>query len=122
MTPRRLECKFVFRRMTGRMRERAWFAMVLLALVSASCRAENPASRAAPIHTDRARYVLRPGPYGPEATIVATFTAPQDTAVYILHCNGAISWGLQQRVNDRWMDAWGAMTNGCLSAPIVVPG
>ena len=75
----------------------------------------------AAIRTDAERYILRPGPYGSEATLIATFTAPADTTVHLLHCNGAISWGLQRLAGGRWTDAWGAETNGCLSPPIVVP-
>ena len=107
-------------------------AAFVLAAAAASCapeRAPEPAADrraepvdAAAIRTDSDRYVLRPGPHGPEATIVVTFTAPRDTTAYLLHCNGAIPWGLQRREGDRWTDAWVAMTNGCLSPAIVVPG
>jgi hypothetical protein len=83
--------------------------------------AATPAVRAA-IRTDADRYVLRPGPFGEEATIVATFTAPADTTVHVLHCNGAITWGLQRLEGGRWTNAWGAETNGCFSPPFVVHG
>ena len=78
--------------------------------------AEGPA-----IEVDAPRYALRPGRYGPEATIVMTFTAPRDGAAYLVNCNGAITPGLQRRDGNRWVDAWAAETNGCLSQPIVVP-
>ncbi len=102
----------------------------LILLVMAACTAKpesgSPASAppepVVPIRTDRDRYVLRPQPFGHVATIVATFTAPRDTTVYILHCNGAISWGLQRLEGGQWTDAWAATTNGCLSPPFVVPG
>ena len=92
----------------------------VLVLASIACTPTRNAIRP-PIQTDRDHYVLAPGPIGEEATIIATFSAPKDTAVYILHCNGAIMWGLQRLVDERWIDVWGATTNGCLSAPIVVP-
>jgi hypothetical protein len=77
----------------------------------------GPASApGAAIETDRTVYELVPGPVGREARILARFRAPRD--VFLLHCNGAISWGLQRLVAGRWVDAWGAETNGCLSAPI----
>jgi hypothetical protein len=84
--------------------------------------APPPALPPAAIRTDADHYELRPGRFGREATIVATFTAPRDTSVYVLHCNGAIGWGVQRRDGDRWVDAWVVATNACLSPPIVVPG
>jgi hypothetical protein len=97
-------------------------ALALLAGAALSCtRAANPPSeKRVAIKTDAERYVMRPGPYGDEATIVAMFTAPPDTTVQILNCNGAISWGIQRRVEGRWEDAWAAVTNQCLSPPIVL--
>ena len=72
------------------------------------------------ITTDRRDYTLVRGPVGREARIVASFRAPTDQTVYIVHCNGAISWGIQKQVAGRWVDAWAAETNACLSAPIVL--
>ena len=104
-------------------------ALVLVALFAGGCvpnrEPDTPHTTPAPaaaIRTDAGRYVLRPGPFGSEATIVATFTAPADTTVHILHCNGAISWGLQRLEAGRWTNAWGAETNGCFSPPFVVNG
>jgi hypothetical protein len=74
------------------------------------------------IVTDRRDYTLAPGPVGKEARIVASFRAPLDRRVYIVHCNGAISWGMQKQVAGRWVDAWAAETNACLSPPIVLRG
>ena len=74
------------------------------------------ADRGPAIETDRTVYELLPGPVGHEARIFARFRASRD--VFITHCNGAISWGLQRLVAGRWVDAWGAETNGCLSPPI----
>lgn len=73
-----------------------------------------------PIQTDSTHYVLQPDPFGHVTTIIATFTAPKDTTVHIIHCNGAISWGLQRLEDGHWVDAWVATTNGCLSPPFVV--
>lgn len=81
-------------------------------------------TKPAPIRTDADRYLLHPRQVGQiathQATIVSRFTAPRDTTVYILHCNGAIAWGLQRLDEGVWRDAWVATTNGCLSAPKVV--
>jgi len=71
---------------------------------------------------DSSRYELTPGPYGPQARIVATFRAPADTTVWLLHCNGAIAWGLQRFTRGAWRDAWVVMTNECLSPPFVLRG
>lgn len=76
---------------------------------------------ATPIQTDARRYRFTGGPYGPQVVIVTTFTAPPDQAVYLVNCNGAITTGLQRKEGERWIDAWIAMTNACLSQPIVVP-
>lgn len=109
--------------MTRPARTAAWAALGLAALVFGACARDAGAPRhpPAPIRTDRDRYLLRPGRFGHETTIVVRFTAPRDTTVHILHCNGAISWGLQRLEEGRWANAWVATTNGCLSAPLVVP-
>jgi hypothetical protein len=98
-------------------------AGLFVALVVAGCGAEPPApgDATAPLVTDARRYVLRPARVGSEATIIALFRAPADRPVHVLHCNGAISWGLQKKVGGRWVDAWITETNGCLSPPLVVP-
>lgn len=75
----------------------------------------------APIQVDRTQYAFENGPYGPEIRIAATFTAPADQTVYLVNCNGAITTGLQRLVGDRWIDAWIATTNSCLSPPIEIP-
>lgn len=101
---------------------------VLLAVLLAACATPEDLDPkreqlAAPIVTDRERYALEDGPYGPETTIVTTFTAPEHTAVYLMNCNGAFSPGLQRRDGDAWVDAWVAEINSCLSPPIVIaPG
>ena len=74
------------------------------------------------IVTDRRDYTLVRGRIGKEARIVASFRPPTNQTVYIVHCNGAISWGIQKQVAGRWVDAWVAETNGCLSPPIIVRG
>jgi hypothetical protein len=76
---------------------------------------------AAPIRTDRPRYVLEDGPFGPEATIMTTFKAPRDTPVYVANCNGAISVGLQRKSGNTWVPAWTTEMNGCASGPIEIP-
>ena len=81
----------------------------------------TPSAPAAPIRTDRSSYVLRNGPQGPEATIVATLRAPAGRAVYIVNCNGASGVTLQRKVGDAWEYAWMITMNACLSPPIVVP-
>ena len=104
--------------------------LCLLVLVRCAGPEQRPVSPAAgpapeiakqsPVVTDRARYVLTSGPYGPQATIVATFRAPAERAVYLINCNGATTPGLQRREGERWVNAWVAETNGCFASPIVV--
>lgn len=74
----------------------------------------------AAIRTDRDRYVLTSNPYGHEARIIATFTAPKDTTVHLVHCNGAIPWGLQRETDGAWSDVWVTTMNSCFSTPKVV--
>ena len=47
--------------------------------------------------------------------------APSRHALYLDHCNGAVSWGLEHEVAGTWKPAWIAMVNGCHSAPIRIP-
>lgn len=70
--------------------------------------------------TDRPRYIMEEGPFAPETTITSTFTAPSDTTVYIVNCNGAFSPGLQLLQDGQWIDVWAAEINQCLSPPIVI--
>jgi hypothetical protein len=100
-------------------------ALTVLALLALSCAPRHAAAptRPSPIRTDSERYVLRPGQHGHETRIIATFTAPEDSAAYIVNCGGAFSRGLQRLDGERWSDAWIPATNECLSPPIVVaPG
>jgi hypothetical protein len=104
----------------------------LLAFALAACtagREETPPKPApkkaakaveAPVRIDRERYVFRYGFFGPEITIVSTFRAPKERPVYIVNCNGAMSYGLQRLVDGKWIESWGAVTNSCLSEPIVI--
>lgn len=75
----------------------------------------------APVTTDRARYALGEGPFGPETTIVTTFRAPAGRAVYLENCNDAVNVGLQRLSGTTWSHAWAVERNACLSPPIVVP-
>ena len=104
-------------------------AIVLLGLLGCAPRAERAPASAAPavattagIATDRAQYALAPGPYGLQTRIITTFRAPADTTAWILHCNGAIAWGLQRQVDGSWRDAWVVMTDQCLSPAIIIFG
>lgn len=112
--------------MLGTQRRAVASRTLLLVLAVSGCapRAERAPAPAAPagITTDRSRYELTPGAYGPETRIIATFRAPADTTAWILHCNGAIAWGLQRFDRGEWHDAWVAMTNECLSPAVVVQG
>ena len=74
-----------------------------------------------PVRTDRARYVMGEGPFGPETKIVTTFTAPKDKPLYLMNCNGQFSIGLQRLEGERWVYAWSVEMNACLSEPIVIP-
>jgi hypothetical protein len=82
---------------------------------------ERPAIvQRAPVETDRPRYRMQEGPFGPETTIVSTFTAPADQDVYLVNCNGAFAAGLQRSIGGQWEHAWAVEMNGCMSAPIVI--
>jgi hypothetical protein len=73
-----------------------------------------------PVVTDRALYVMQEGPFGPETTIVSTYTAPANHDVYLLNCNGAFSVGLQRPKGDGWEHVWAPGMNACMSPPIVI--
>ena len=98
-------------------------ALLVAGVVACSREPQDPGRAAFPaaIATDATRYVLQPAAIGDTARLVATLSAPPDTTLHLLHCNGAISWGLQRREATGWTNAWVAETNGCLSAPRVVP-
>ncbi|HYC87967.1 MAG TPA: hypothetical protein VEO54_02050 [Thermoanaerobaculia bacterium] len=74
----------------------------------------------APVVTDRQRYAMQEGPFGPETTIVSTYTAPADRDVYLLNCNGAFAVGLQRPAGEQWEHVWLPGMNACMSAPIVI--
>jgi hypothetical protein len=73
-----------------------------------------------PITTDRSLYRFVSGQFGPEITIVSTFTAPADRDVYLTNCNGAIAPGLQRQAGAIWQNAWMSAMNACHSEPIRV--
>jgi hypothetical protein len=108
-------------------------ALIAFALVLGACRrdeapVQTPAPQerpAAPVHrmpveTDRPRYVMQEGPFGPETTIVSTYTAPADRDVYLVNCNGGFSVGLQRPAGDGWEHVWAPGMNACMSEPIVI--
>lgn len=74
----------------------------------------------APVETDRPRYRLQEGPYGPETAIVTTYTAPANQDVYLLNCNGGFAVGLQRPVGDQWEHVWAPGMSACMSPPIVI--
>jgi hypothetical protein len=86
--------------------------------VAAVLLVQTCASVSVPIRTDQRSYTYGPGQFGEEIVIEGQYTAPAD--VYIVNCNGAIGWGLQRKVDARWVDAWIVATDACLSAPIVM--
>lgn len=47
-------------------------------------------------------------------------SAPEDRALYLDNCNGAISWGLEHEQAHTWVPAWTAEINGCHSQPIEI--
>jgi hypothetical protein len=110
-------------------------ACIALALLLGACRREEapvqsqtaraPERPAAPVErkpveTDRPRDVLQEGPFGPETTIVSTYTAPAEHDVYLLNCNGGFSVGLQRQAGDQWEHVWAPGMNACMSPPIVI--
>lgn len=99
----------------------ALLAIALVACTKPVVETPPASAPAAPIVTDRERYQLRPGPYGPQTTIVTTFTAPADKPVSLLNCNGAMSVGMQRLEGNAWTRGWIGEINGCHSQPIVVP-
>lgn len=107
-------------------------ARIALALLLGACKSEAPpvqvppperpavAVQRAPVETDRPRYVMQEGPFGPETTIVSTYTAPSNQDVYLINCNGAFAVGLQRPKGDQWEHVWAPGMNACMSAPIVI--
>lgn len=55
-----------------------------------------------------------------QRTIRFRITAPRRRALYLEHCNGAVSWGLEHQSSGDWVPAWGAEINGCHSVPIEI--
>lgn len=108
-------------------------ALIALAVVLAACEREQPqppvqperpaaavAVKRAPVETDRPRYAMQEGPFGPETTIVSTYTAPADRDVYLLNCNGGFAVGLQRPNGDQWEHVWAPGMSACMSPPIVI--
>lgn len=100
-------------------------AILVLVLVLAACKSDEarvqpqtktPPAPRAPVVTDRQEYVMHEG----ETTIVATYTAPADHDVYLVHCNGQFAVGLQRPVGDKWEHVWAPAMNACFSASIVI--
>lgn len=78
------------------------------------------AVRKAPVQTDRTHYKMQEGPYGPEALIQTTYTAPANQDVYVVNCNGQMGLGLQQQNGQQWEHVWAIEMNACMSMPIVI--
>lgn len=109
-------------------------ALAIALMLAACAREEAPAPKPAappapkparvvsnaPVQTDRTHYKMQEGPYGPEAVIETTFTAPADQDVYIVNCNGQHGLGLQRRNGEQWETAWVISMNACMSMPIIV--
>lgn len=74
-----------------------------------------------PVVTDRQRYKMYEGPYGPEVAIETTFRAPAEHDAYVLNCNGSFPIGLQRPVGNDWEHVWAPAMAACMSEPIVVP-
>lgn len=101
----------------------------MLSLTFLRCEAEPRPQQRAPVtpdearveqavRTDREKYEMRDGPFGPEAAIVTTFRAPRERNVWVVNCNGAINVGLQRLDGSRWVDAWAPEMNACFSTSI----
>ena len=75
---------------------------------------------AGPVTTDRARYGMDEGPYGPQVVITSTLTAPPSQQLYLANCNGAFSTSLQKREAGGWVYVWSQAMNACMSAPIII--
>lgn len=95
---------------------------VLTAL--AACAPETPApprDEAPPaVQARPASLVSAMPPAGPH-TLSFRLSAPSGRPLYLDHCNGAVSWGLEHRVAGVWKPAWIVATDACHSAPIVIP-
>lgn len=93
---------------------------LLLSLVACD-RAQEVAPTAAPAPPERfaPSFVSLASP--PDLrTMNFRITAPEDRALFLENCNGALSWGLEHELSGRWVPAWGAEINWCHSAPIEI--
>lgn len=82
---------------------------------AAPAAAPSPAARTAP---PPARIVSASAPAA--RTVHLHLTAPAAHALAVDNCNGAFQWGLERQVAGGWERAWGAETDACASAPLVV--
>ena len=73
------------------------------------------------LQTDSAAYTLRRDGRGWAVNISARYRNDSPDTVYVVNCNGHVVMFLQRRTAAGWTDAWRGESNGCLSAPIVIP-
>jgi hypothetical protein len=75
------------------------------------------------IRTNHDRYTLTTHDGLLTASIIAELTNRTAATIFILNCNGAVPWSLQQLQADTWSTAWTAEMDACLSDPIALrPG
>jgi hypothetical protein len=110
-----------------------WATSLALAFACSACRgaevAERPASEpdlrdpTAPIQTDTTIYTLTEDSIGWGTALALSFRNVTPDTLYAINCNGALTLAVERRDAADWSLFLAPMTNGCLSAPVVVaPG
>jgi hypothetical protein len=115
------------------MRHHARAARTLVAILVVSSCGGSPAEPAdgpiAPVvtrdsaalfQTDSLGYTMRTD-NGVTGDIGVSLTNRTTGPLYIVNCSGSTALALEKRVDGRWLSAWSAVSQLCLSPPIIVP-
>lgn len=100
------------------------FVSALLALTLAGCTPSEPPPpqrEAVPVADSPSASLVSVMPPPDARTLRFRVRAPNTHPLYLDHCNGAFSWGLEHEVSGIWKPAWIVATNACHSDPIVIP-
>ena len=98
---------------------------MLAVVLLAACNREAPplALPAPPVPVVKSHSHVAAAPLAADGTTEIVVTAPREHALFVGHCNGAFSWGLEHEEGDAWKPAWIPAINGCASAPFeIAPG